>query len=782
MKDGFIKTAALTPRITVADTVANGERIRALMKEASRNNVKIAVFPELCITGYTCGDLFYQKRLLVSAKEELWRIAAYSGQLDGIFFVGLPFEADGKLYNMAAAVSGGRVLGMVPKTSLPNYHEFYEARQFTSGAGLDRYWCEEIPESVLSEFSQSDSDRSSRKNSENNTKKVHCADESLAVFREKTDGGGTSGTTAAGKKAETEQSFRISDRLLFTSDAVPGLTIGVEICEDLWTPNPPSIRHALHGANVIVNLSASDEVTGKSRYRRDLVAGQSARLVCGYIYASAGDGESTQDVVYSGHNLIAENGQVLAEAEPFSRAGAIGNNGFDTIGRAYNIENGNNIESTDREARIEDKNRADKDRTVRDEFKAGYRCTDSPDAENNAVKVSERNHTILNSNGSGICSEFDIDRLVAERRRMTTFPAVKETESDGYGVIRFHLNQEETVLTRYIDPAPFVPGKQGDRDYRCNEILTIQAMGLKKRIEHTNCKHPVVGISGGLDSTLALLVMARAFDLLGRDRKDLVAVTMPGFGTTDRTYENACRMVRSLGATLMEIPIADAVNRHFQDIGQDPSVHDVTYENSQARERTQILMDVANRLGGMVVGTGDLSELALGWATYNGDHMSMYAVNCSVPKTLVRHLVRYYADTCGDEALADVLYDVLDTPVSPELLPPEDGQISQKTEDLVGPYELHDFFLYYVLRFGFSPAKVYRLAVRAFADNGTYEKEVILKWLKTFYRRFFAQQFKRSCLPDGPKVGSVAVSPRGDLRMPSDASARIWLEELEEIE
>lgn len=659
MKYGFIKVAAYTPKAVVADPAANGSRIRALMSLADKAGARITVFPELCITGYTCGDLFLQQSLLNRAKEELWKIAAYSADLNGIFFVGLPFEVNGKLYNMAAAVSNGKVLGMVPKTHLPNYNEFYEIRHFTSGAGLNCFWNETAPDSA-------------------------------------------------------EYSFRISDRLLFRPDSMPQLRIGVEICEDLWAPNPPSISHAMHGANVIVNLSASDEITGKSLYRRDLVAGQSARLVCGYLYASAGDGESTQDVVYSGHNLIAENGHLLAESLPFS-------------------DTGRNPAS--------------------EEAQQIMQCC--------------------------VCTELDIDRLCAERRRMTTFSAEKNTDASDYTTVAFHLEQTDTVLTRHIDPTPFVPGDPADRDRRCNEILMIQATGLKKRIEHTNCSHPVVGISGGLDSTLALLVMARAFDLLGRDRRDLVAVTMPGFGTTDRTYENACQMVRSLGATLMEIPIAEAVKLHFENIGQDPSVHDITYENSQARERTQILMDVANRLGGMVIGTGDLSELALGWATYNGDHMSMYAVNSSIPKTLVRHLVRYCADTCSDNVLSQVLYDVLDTPVSPELLPPEDGQISQKTEDLVGPYELHDFFLYYVLRFGFPPAKIYRLARIAFA--GRYEDSVIRHWLQTFYRRFFSQQFKRSCLPDGPKVGTIAVSPRGDLRMPSDASAHIWLEEAEAL-
>ena len=464
----------------------------------------------------------------------------------------------------------------------------------------------------------------------------------------------------------------------------------------MWSPNPPSIGHALAGANLIVNLSASDEVTGKDTYRRELVAGQSARLVCGYIYANASDGESTQDVVYAGHSLIAENGIVLKEAERFTNA--------------------------------------------------------------------------------AVYSEIDVRKLEGERRRMSTF---EQADAQEYTVTHFSLQVSHTKLTRFVDSTPFVPGDKADRDKRCEEILAIQAMGLKKRLEHTGCTCAVVGISGGLDSTLALLVTVRAFDLLQIPRKQILAVTMPGFGTTDRTYDNAVHLINRLGADLKEISICDAVHVHFHDIGQDPHRHDVTYENSQARERTQILMDIANMYDGMVIGTGDMSELALGWATYNGDHMSMYGVNASVPKTLVRHLVRYYADTCADSGLSEVLLDVLDTPVSPELLPPTEGRISQKTEDIVGPYELHDFFLYYVLRFGFEPGKVYRLAQTAF--GGDYDNETIWKWLKTFYRRFFTQQFKRSCLPDGPKVGSVAVSPRGDLRMPSDACMRIWMDEIEKM-
>ena len=633
MRQGFVKAAAVTPKIKVADTKYNAELILDMMKESTRQGAKIVVFPELCLTGYTCQDLFLQERLLQGAKDALMKLVKESASLDAIFFVGLPFEILGKLYNVAAVFSHGEVLGLVPKSYLPNYNEFYEARHFVSGAEL-------ATEVVLPDGSCVPADRD----------------------------------------------------LLFVCEQMPKLRIGVELCEDLWTPNPPSISHALAGASVLVNLSASNELTGKDSYRRELVSGQSARLLAAYIYASAG--ESTQDLVFSGHNIIAENGQILAESKRFG-------------------------------------------------------------------------HGIL-------YSEIDVERLCAQRRRMTTFVTEDQTHTE----ILFSLKIEETKLTRFIDPAPFVPTDRQNREKRCDEILMIQAMGLKKRLEHTGA-NAVVGISGGLDSTLALLVTVRAFDLCGRDHKGITAVTMPGFGTTDRTYDNAVKLIQSLGAEFVEVDICQSVNVHFSDIGQDPSVHDVTYENSQARERTQILMDIANKKNALVIGTGDLSELALGWATYNGDHMSMYAVNASVPKTLVRHLVRYYADTCEDKQLSDTLYDVLDTPVSPELLPPEDGKISQKTEDLVGPYELHDFFLYYMLRQGFSPAKIYRLAKIAFA--GTYEDAFILKWLKTFCRRFFAQQFKRSCLPDGPKVGSVAVSPRGDLRMPSDACATLWMEELNTI-
>ena len=638
MKHGFIRTAALTPKIQVADTRANGEETIRLAKEAANHGAKILVFPELGITGYTCSDLFLQELLLKAAREELFHIAKETAALDAILFVGLPWEKDGKLYNVAAALSHGKLLGMVPKLNMPNYGEFYERRHFTPGnAEVEDIWI-----------------------------------------------------------AEAEDYVPFGRNLLFTCEELPGLCIAAEICEDVWVPNPPSIGHALAGATVIVNCSASDETTGKNLYRESLISGQSARLVCGYIYANAGEGESSQDLVFGGHNIIAENGTILAESERFT------------------------------------------------------------------------NETIY--------AELDIARLVGERRRMTTF---RTDTSRPYSEVGFHLKKEETKLSRFVDPAPFVPGSDSDRQRRCEEIFAIQYMGLKKRLEHTRCRTAVVGISGGLDSTLALLVTVKAFDSLKLPRSGILGVTMPCFGTTDRTYRNACEMVRKLGATLKEVDIREAVGIHFRDIGHDPALQDVTYENSQARERTQVLMNLANQAGGMVIGTGDMSELALGWATYNGDHMSMYGVNAGVPKTLVRHLVRYYADTCGEEKLSAVLQDVLDTPVSPELLPPKDGEIAQKTEDLVGPYELHDFYLYYILRFGFEPEKIYRLAEKAFRD--VYDRETILKWLKTFYRRFFAQQFKRSCLPDGPKVGSVAVSPRGDLRMPSDACARLWLEQLDAL-
>ena len=636
MKQGFVKVAAVTPKIKVADPQYNAEQIKERLAEAYDKGAKVIVFPELCLTGYTCCDLFLQELLLEEALQQLIGLAGFTRGHDALVFVGLPFEKDGKLYNVAAALQDGMILGMVPKRHIPVYAEFYEGRYFAAG--------EEDVTTVLI----------------------------------------------------GEEEIPFGCNILFETDAVKGLLVACEICEDFWVPNPPATAHALAGATVIVNLSASNETVGKDVYREMLVKSSSARLLAAYVYASAGEGESTQDLVFGGHNIIAENGIVLSQAKRFS-------------------------------------------------------C-------------------------ESVYADIDIHRLRAERRRMSTFGQKADRE---YAVVAFSLEQEETTLDRTFNCMPFVPSDKTEREKRCEEILSIQSYGLKKRLEHTGVKKAVVGVSGGLDSTLALLVTVRAFDMLKLPRENIVAVTMPCFGTTDRTYENACSMARALGADLREVNIKRAVTVHFEDIGQDLDTHDVTYENGQARERTQVLMDIANKENGLVIGTGDMSELALGFATYNGDHMSMYGVNAGVPKTLVRHLVRFYADTCEDRELKDILLDVLDTPVSPELLPPVDGVIAQRTEELVGPYELHDFFLYYMLRCGFEPAKVYRVARLSF--KGQYEDEVILKWLKMFYRRFFSQQFKRSCLPDGPKVGSVAVSPRGDLRMPSDASAALWLRQAEEL-
>ncbi len=641
MKHGFIRVAAATPVIKVADCEYNTGKIIELINQAEQLGTKLVVFPELCITGYTCGDLFLQDTLLDGAINSVKNIVKYTEGKELLVVVGFPFAAFGKLYNTAAVIQGGKLLGIIPKMNIPNYTEFYEARHFTPGI-LE-------PEPV--DF----------------------------------DG----------------EEVLFGSRLLFKCSNLPEFVLGIEICEDLWIPKPPSIEHCIAGATVIANLSASDELTGKDAYRRELVKSHSARLICGYLYSDAGEGESTTDVVFAGHNLIAENGLMLAEANTF--------------------ENGI------------------------------------------------------------ISSEIDLGKLKNERRRMNSYYS---HNSIPYHIITFSFgkgDQElpEIPLTRYIDPSPFVPSVKADRDKRCKDILNIQAIGLKTRLAHIGTKCAVLGISGGLDSTLALLVTYKAFNMLGLDKKGIIAVTMPCFGTTDRTYHNAVTLAHCLGVTLKEIPIREAVELHFRDIEHDRNKHDLTFENSQARERTQVLMDLAGKYNGFVVGTGDMSELALGWATYNADHMSMYGVNSSVPKTLVRYLVSYYADTVEDKKLQEVLADVLDTPVSPELLPPSEGEITQKTEDIVGPYELHDFFLYYILRFGFKPTKVYRLAKEAFSDS--YTDEIILKWLKVFYRRFFSQQFKRSCLPDGPKVGSVSVSPRGDLRMPSDASAVLWMKEMEQL-
>lgn len=644
MKHGFIKAAAITPNILVGDIEFNTNQIIKDMKAANNTGAKLAVFPELCLTGYTCNDLFLQDILLENVFHGLKSILNESADMDMVTLVGFPFFKQNSLYNVAAVIYNGKILGIVPKQNIPNYSEFYEARHFAKPAILNETI--QIPE-----------------------------------------------------LGELGNHIPFGTNLLFKADNFPEFVLGIDICEDLWMPVPPSCGHALAGATIIANLSASDETTGKDLYRRELIRNQSARLVSAYIYADAGEGESSTDLVFSAHNLIAENGILLKEAPRFS----------------------NEI----------------------------------------------------------IYSEIDLGKLISERRRMSTFESITP-DSAGYQTITFHFQKiNDTILTRNFTQTPFVPQNKTDRDRRCDEILSIQAMGLKKRLTHTHCNSAVIGISGGLDSTLALLVTTKAFDMAGLDRSGILSVTMPCFGTTDRTYQNACELTKILGATLKEVPIHEAVNMHFQDIGHDNSLHDITYENAQARQRTLVLMDLANQTNGMVIGTGDMSELALGWATYNGDHMSMYGVNCSVPKTLVRYLVLYYAETTSDKKLHNILMDVLDTPVSPELLPPENGKISQKTEDIVGPYELHDFYLYYLMRFGFTPSKIYRLAVYAF--SGTYDEATIYKWLQTFYRRFFSQQFKRSCLPDGPKVGSVALSPRGDWRMPSDASVNLWMKDLEKL-
>ncbi|HIY16022.1 MAG TPA: NAD(+) synthase [Candidatus Intestinimonas stercorigallinarum] len=640
MRDGFVKVAAGTPAIRVADCRYNAEQIFTLMREAAKQGVKVLALPELCLTGYTCGDLFLQPTLLRGAEEGLATILEATKNLDMVTAVGLPVwnKWDNKLYNCAAVIQSGEILGLVPKTYLPNYGEFYEQRWFASGAGVD------------------------------------------------------AAVPLCGREVS------LSDTGLFACGDMPHLVIGVEICEDLWAPEPPSIRAARAGATLILNLSASNETVGKAAYRRSLVAGQSGRLLCGYVYADAGEGESSTDLVFGGHNMIAENGVLLTEQR----------------------------------------------------FAAGLTV-----------------------------SEIDVDRLVYERQRMNTYRGGPGRECRR---ISFGLDLSDTHLTRPVSPTPFVPADKADRAERCNEILYVAALGLKKRLEHTGAKTAVVGLSGGLDSTLAVLITAVAMQMLQRPATDIIAVTMPCFGTTDRTKSNAVLLAERLGCTLKTIDIGRAVKVHFEDIGQSMSDHDVTFENGQARERTQVLMDIANQTGGLVIGTGDLSELALGWCTYNGDHMSSYAVNAGIPKTLVRHLVSFISDDKEQEdpQLSTVLSDILDTPVSPELLPAIEGQIAQKTEDLVGPYELHDFFLCYAVRWAFPPRKVLRLAEHAFGRS--YDRATLLKWEKTFYRRFFSQQFKRSCLPDGPKVGSVTLSPRGDWRMPSDAVAALWMAELEELQ
>ncbi len=637
MKDGFFRVAAATPEIVVASPEENAQRIGELIREAAEQGCGTVCLPELCLTAYTCGDLFHNQALLKGAERALEKLMEETKDLDILCMVGIPVASQGSLYNCAAVFHKGRLLGLPAKSFIPNYGEFYEARYFSPARP---------PKEI-----------------------VFCG-----------------------------QKTWLGEGLLFPCENVEGFTAGVEICEDLWDAEPPSIGLAKAGATVIFNPSCSNEVAGKAQYRRDLVRMWSGHILAAYVYADGGSGESTGDMVFAGHNIIAENAAVLGESQLFSTGLTV--------------------------------------------------------------------------------AEVDLEELLFERRRTNTW-----TDGEIMGQIRIPFRYGRTTLERFsprrrFSRQPFVPQDPATREERCQLILTMQAQGLATRLKHISCKNAVVAFSGGLDSTLAALVTVRAFDILGLPRKGILTISMPCFGTTERTRRNAETMARELGVEFREQSIAKTVLSHFEDIGQDPANYDVTFENAQARERMQVAMDLANQRGGIVVGTGDLSELALGWATYNGDHMSMYAVNADVPKTLVRHLVSFEAQRLGG-ALDEALRDVLDTPVSPELLPPKDGEIAQKTEELVGPYELHDFFLYHMLRHGFGPGKIYRMACRTFSED--YTPEVIKGWLRVFTRRFFTQQFKRSCLPDGPKVGTVAVSPRGDLRMPSDASAALWLKEIDEL-
>jgi NAD+ synthase (glutamine-hydrolysing) len=650
MNYGFFRGAAVSPELTVADCKTNADHIIEAVLEARSNGASLIVFPELCVTGYTCGDLFLQRPLQEAAVHETERIARETAAHHILIAAGLPVALGDALYNCAALIYCGHILALVPKSYIPNYGEFYERRQFAPAKRTGE---------IVS---------------------VHLSD--------------------------TFPDVPFGTDILICDKDDPDFILAAEICEDVWVPLPPSTRHTLAGATIVANLSASNEIVGKAAYRRLLIKGHSAHTVSAYIYANAGHGESTQDLVFASHNILAENGTVLAESELFS--------------------------------------------------------------------------------GKPVYADFDLERIAQERRRTTSYAQSTDdfVSKESYRRIYIDVCRHAKKLHKYmpfrrsIDAHPFVPSDTAERTQRCHEVIAMQSEGLAKRLRHINAKNAVIGLSGGLDSTLALLVTCRAFDLCGIPRKGIQAVTMPCFGTTDRTYNNACTLAREANVTLSEIKIEDAVRTHFRDIGHDSGTHDITYENSQARERTQVLMDIANKLNGIVIGTGDLSELALGWCTYNGDHMSMYGVNSSIPKTLVRYLVGWFADDTDNAELSDVLRDILATPVSPELLPPENGTISQKTEDIVGPYELHDFFLYYLLRFGFSPSKILFLA-----DNTTlpYTHEFKLRWLRTFYKRFFAQQFKRSCMPDGAKVGSVNLSPRGDWRMPSDASATVWLNEIDTI-
>lgn len=638
MKDGFINAAAAIPDIRVADCGYNSDEICRLIDRAFEISAKILVFPELCLTGATCGDLFFQDILLKDAQKGVEKTAEHSKNKNILIFVGVPIALAGKLYNCCVVILNGKILGIVPKTHLPNYAEFYECRYFESA-----------PDGIFT-------------------------------------------VSYAGQECP------FGAKQIFCCEDMEDFTIGVEICEDMWTASPPGLERCENGATVIVNLSASPEAIGKSEYRAALAASQSARGICGYIYANAGSGESSGDVVYSGHSMIAENGVILEKAEPFS-------------GREL------------------------------------------------------------------IFSQLDISFLARERRRTTTFCIKPDGEHRKVG---FSMPLEKTALTRFINPYPFIPGDTGNRNGRCEFILNMQAAALGKRLSHINTQSVVIGVSGGLDSALALIASALAFDKMGFERKNITAVTMPCFGTSQRTLKNAEELCVRMGTALRKIDITKSVKSHFEDIGHSEKKTDIVFENAQARERTQVLMDIANSTGGIVIGTGDLSELALGWSTYNGDHMSMYNINCSVPKTLVRYIVAYYADTCGDKELAAVLRDIINTPVSPELLPPDGSEITQKTQELIGSYELHDFFLYQAVRCGFTPSKILRLAYIAF--DGVFDREYIKRCLKIFYKRFFSQQFKRSCMPDGVKIGSVALSPRGDWRMPSDASVKMWIDNIDKDE
>lgn len=643
MTDGFIRVGTATIKTKVADCEHNRKQIIDVMNDAIENKVAIVVYPELTLTGYTCNDLFLQNHLQEMVLKELTTIKKDTVGKDIVLIVGAPLALTNGLYNCAVVISKGQFIGVTVKSYIPNYSEFYEKRWFASGNQL-------LDTTILLDGDE----------------------------------------------------IPVGNHILYRHIEHRNLTFGIEICEDLWTPTPPSGPMALAGATMIFNPSASNDLVGKSDYRRSLIANQSARTITSYIYASAGYGESTTDIVFGGQCMIYENGALLKKNKPF------------------------------------------------------------------AMKTELT------------YADVDIERLVNDRHKMVTYSDQNRTHKEVYTVCDYDIRLKHNTVERYVDPHPFVPSDLQQRDERCEEIFSIQTHGLAKRLEHIKGQKAIVGVSGGLDSTLALLVAAKTFDLLGLDRKNIIGITMPGYGTTDRTYNNACELIDHLGCTKLEINIAAACDQHFKDIDHDPTVHNITYENTQARERTQILMDYANKVNAIVIGTGDLSELALGWATYNGDHMSMYAVNTSIPKTLVRYLVDWVANHEIKADAKEVLLDILDTPVSPELLPPdEDGNISQKTEEVVGPYELHDFFLYYMVRFGFRPSKIFHLAVLAYDQQ--YDKATIKKWLKTFTWRFFAQQFKRSCLPDGPKVGSINLSPRGDWRMPSDAVSQSWLEEIDNI-